>query len=220
MLTVSGLSFNYGSKKVLDRLSITIEPGESVALIGSSGSGKTTLLRLIAGILSHKNGTIIKPDLAYMTQQDLLLPWRSILKNIELPLELEGHSKKSALDWLEKMELLPYKNYYPDQLSGGMYKRAMLARALAQNKPLLLLDEPFGSLDLPLRDRLYSRLKSLTQSSILLVTHDFRDAFYLADKILLLKEGSIKNSWIIDKARIEDPHYIGQMFQDLKIASS
>ncbi|MCB1114423.1 MAG: ABC transporter ATP-binding protein [Chlamydiia bacterium] len=225
MLEIENLNFSFSLSPVLNDLTLSLKPKETVALIGASGSGKTTLLRLISGALKPGSGKLIAPmpqSQAYMSQKDLLLPWRTVEANIALPLELAGKtvSPERLHTLLDQLELTPYRHRFPHELSGGQYKRAMLARTLAPEKPLLLLDEPFSSLDLPLRDKLYGRLKSFSQAATLLVTHDFRDAFTLADRILLLKNGQITQSWQIDPDKRENPSYIGTLFQELKSAIS
>ena len=225
MIKIENLEFKFSSETILKTISFSLKEGETVALIGASGSGKTTLLRLISGSLRPDSGKVIAPPPAsqsYMSQKDLLLPWRNVQDNITLPLELEGKILSSErLEFvLESLELTALRHRYPHELSGGQYKRAMLARAIAPEKKLLLLDEPFSSLDLPLRDKLYSRLKTLSQATTLLVTHDFRDAFTLADRILLLSNGNISQAWQVDSDRREDPTYIGTLFQELKSAIS
>lgn len=221
MISLKRVHFTYKSTPILKDLSFSAAPGETIALIGTSGSGKTTLLKLISGILKPSQGTIEVPaplEQAYMSQQDLLLPWRTVIDNITLPFELEGKSfLKEPLDaLLEALEIAPYRSRYPHELSGGQLKRVMLARTLASPKKLVLLDEPFDSLDLPLRDKLYTRLKTLTSATLLLVTHDFRDAFVLADRILLLRNGTIQKEWQLETDKKEDPIYMGTLFAELK----
>lgn len=222
MLKINNLSFKYNKRKILDDLSLTVKKGEIVALIGSSGSGKTTLLKLICGILKPQSGTIEAPphEYAYMTQQDLLLPWRTVEDNITLTLELEKIPYIAAeIDTLlDRLEMTACRKQFPHELSGGQYKRAMLARTLAPRKNILLLDEAFSSLDLPLRDKLYSRLKEMSTATTLLVTHDFRDAFTLADRILILHNGHIGQTWHVETDKREDPVYIGTLFKELKEA--
>lgn len=221
MISLKRVHFTYKSTPILTDLTFSAAPGETVALIGTSGSGKTTLLKLISGILKPSQGTIEVPaplEQAYMSQQDLLLPWRTVIDNITLPFELEGKSfLQEPLDaLLEALEIAPYRSRYPHELSGGQLKRVMLARTLASPKKLVLLDEPFDSLDLPLRDKLYTRLKTLTSATLLLVTHDFRDAFVLADRILILRDGTIQKEWQLETDKKEDPIYMGTLFAELK----
>lgn len=222
MLTIKNLSFSFQKRKILDDLSLTIEKGEIIALIGSSGSGKTTLLRLICGMLAPQEGSIdtTSHSHAYMSQQDLLLPWRTVRENIILPLELEAiaHDSTKIDELMSKLEIESLSHRYPAELSGGQYKRAMLARALAPQKEILLLDEAFSSLDLPLRDKIYARLSEINHATTLLVTHDFRDAFTLSNRIVLLDKGKIGQEWHLDPEKKEDPVYIGTLFTELKAA--
>jgi len=196
MLTIQNLHFSYGSKKVIQGLSLALAPGEIVSLIGVSGSGKTTLFRLIAGSLKAEQGHInLRPqEVSYMRQEDLLLPWRTVLDNLLLFSEL-GRKKGErprleALSLLEQMGLKGCEGMFPETLSGGMRQRLSLARSLLQNRPFLLLDEPFGSLDVLMREELYKLIKEKKKTT-LLVTHDFRDALALSDRILVLVEGKI-----------------------------
>lgn len=221
MLSIKKLCFNFKANKILDNLSLTLNKGETVALIGASGSGKTTLLRLISGMLSPLSGTIEKPpSVAYMSQQDLLLPWRNVENNVRLPLELERLPANigDIDELLCRLEMAEQRHSYPHELSGGQYKRAMLARTLAPKRALLLLDEPFSSLDLPLRDKLYTRLRELNEATTLLVTHDFRDALSLANRIALINAGHIVQEWHIDPSKRDDPAFIGTLFFDFKKA--
>jgi ABC-type nitrate/sulfonate/bicarbonate transport system ATPase subunit len=209
MLHVEDIHFAFGEKKLLKGVSFSAAKGEIIVLIGVSGSGKTTLFRLITGLLSPSQGRIIiggyhlpkgAPLTTYMRQDDLLLPWRTVMGNLLLFSEL-GKKRKDrrtlrdeACLLLKKMGLEGYEGVYPHTLSGGMRHRIALARALLQNRPLMLLDEPFASLDVILREQLYSLLRSIRdqyQKTIVMVTHDFRDAIALADRILVLANGRI-----------------------------
>lgn len=222
MLAIEELCFNFEKRKILEGFSLSLKKGETVAVIGTSGSGKTTLLRLICGSLIPHSGQVIAPphSQAYMSQQDLLLPWRTVEDNIKLSLELEKLPlvREEIYELLERLEIIKYRHSYPHELSGGQYKRAMLARTLAPKKNILLLDEAFSSLDLPLRDKLYGSLRELTQATTLLVTHDFRDAFSLADRIVLLDRGKIGAEWRILPELREDASYVGALFSELKSA--
>ena len=199
MLSVDNVHFAY-ENPILRGVSFKLLKGEIVALIGTSGSGKTTLFRLITRLLKPSKGSVsCLEEATYMQQEDLLLAWRTIIQNILLPFEL-GESKKLPL--LEAQRLLNlvglegYSDAYPKELSGGMRQRVSLARALLQDRPLMLLDEPFGSLDVLIREQLYQLLKQ-SEKTILLVTHDFRDALEVADRILILSEGVIVDDYTV-----------------------
>ncbi len=216
VLKIDNISFSYENRVALNQINLQLYEGEAVAFVGASGSGKSTLFKLIAGILTPLQGTISFPlqssnhnPAAYMMQDDLLLPWRTVLDNVSLPLELgkKPLAKRSAHEIarasLAEVGLLDYAHCYPDELSGGMRQRVSLAKALIQKRPILLLDEPFGSLDVALRDHLYALLREIRekfQTTQLLVTHDFRDAVSLADRILLLANRTIQEEWIVSPA--------------------
>ena len=215
MLKIENLHFHYEQLPVLKGVDLSVEKGSILALIGVSGSGKTTLFRMISGLLSPSTGSIsidgIKGDnrvdqMTYMRQEDLLLPWRSVLKNMTLFSEL-GPAKKTE-NWeekayflLKKMKMEKFAHSYPSELSGGMRQRVALARALLQERSLLLLDEPFASLDVLTREELYLLLQKVRkeeQKTIVMVTHDFRDALALADHIYILSNGKITKKFDIN----------------------
>lgn len=216
MLKIKNLSFSYGSSPILTDCSLELKQGEIATIIGPSGSGKTTLLRMVAGLVPAKKGTISYLDapskspsdhVAYMNQDDIMLPWRTIIKNLTLIGEL-GKKKHSpnlyneALRHLNEMGLAGRENAYPHELSGGMRQRVALARVLMQKKPFLLLDEPFASLDMSLREQMHLHLKKIRSqhgTTILMVTHDLRDALSLSDKIFLLDRGTIARAWDVPK---------------------
>lgn len=216
ILEVENVTFSYEGQPLLDHLSFTLQEGEITALIGVSGSGKTTLFKAITEILPLEDGVIKfhgRGRVAYMTQEDLLLPWRTLLENVLLPSELGVRTTASstlrnkALELLEELGLKNYADHLPAELSGGMRQRASLARALLQESSLLLLDEPFVSLDVILQEQMYALLKKMRAKrglSLLLITHDFRDALYLADRVLLLSEGTIQREWTITPADREN----------------
>ncbi len=192
----------------IDGLSFNCHDGEFVSIIGPSGCGKTTILSLIAGLIKPSNGkilldgeSIIKPgnNLGYMLQKDQLFPWRTIEKNIFLPLEIKGklsvENKNYALSLLEKYGLIDFKKNYPEQLSGGMRQRVALIRTLVSNPKLLLLDEPFSALDYQTRlavcDDVYSIIKAEGKTAVL-VTHDISEAISMSDKIIVLTDRPAK----------------------------
>ncbi len=181
-----------------------VQPGDFVSIVGPSGCGKSTLFSLIAGIEDLTSGEIeIKqerePDqrrglTGYMFQQDLLFPWRSVVANAALGLEIEGRlgvkeSRRQAMDLLPRFGLDGFENRYPHELSGGMRQRVALLRTLLLQRPLLLLDEPFAALDALTRRELHVWLRetwSLGSEAALLVTHDVREAVYLSNRVYVM----------------------------------
>jgi len=204
MLAFDRVSFNYTSgSNILDGLSFTIHPGEFISIVGMSGSGKSTIFRLVTGLDEPTAGSISLTDnldnkrlgkVGYMPQQDLLLPWRTILENACLPLEIAGIDKLSAreqvLPLLEEFGLAGTEDRYPAELSGGMKQRVAFLRATLSGNPLLLLDEPFSALDaitrLSMQEWLIDQWKK-RQATVLFITHDVEEALFLSDRIFLLK---------------------------------
>jgi NitT/TauT family transport system ATP-binding protein len=181
----------------VESIDLSIAPGEFVALLGPSGSGKSTLLRMIAGLDRPTAGdvTLSRPAArtAYVFQDAHLLPWRNVLRNVELPLELAGESTSTrrdrAAEALAHVGLADAITRYPAQLSGGMRMRVSLARALVTNPELLLLDEPFAALDEITRQHLDDQLRALwteRRMTVLFVTHSIIEAAFLADRAIVL----------------------------------
>lgn len=185
-------------------LSFTVKEGEFVSLIGPSGCGKTTVLSLISGLIPLSGGEIKidgKPagkgfaGIGYMLQKDHLFPWRTIEKNVFLPLEIKKSATKErkeyALSLLKKYGLYEFKDNYPDELSGGMRQRAALIRTLVSSPEILLLDEPFSAIDYQTRlsvcNDVYSIIKAENKTAIL-VTHDISEAVSMSDKIVVLSK--------------------------------
>lgn len=199
ILEFTNVTMNYQTKQqeicALKNLSFEIERGEFCAIIGPSGCGKTTILSLAAGLLTPSEGKICAKDVSfgYMLQRDELFPWRTIEKNILLPLEIKkintAENRERALSLAEKYGLKDFLSSYPSQLSGGMRQRAALIRTLAIDPDLLLLDEPFSALDYQTRlnvcDDVYRIIKS-EKKTALLITHDIGEAISVADRIFVL----------------------------------
>jgi ABC-type nitrate/sulfonate/bicarbonate transport system ATPase subunit len=188
--------------QALDDISFTVAPREFVAIVGPSGSGKSTLFNLIVGLLQPDSGDVrLDGQIAeqrlgrfgYMPQRDLLLPWRDILGNVVVPLELRGASavdaRRRALDLLPLFGLEGFEHAWPAALSGGMRQRAALLRTILSDSRTLLLDEPFGALDALTRREMQDWLLGLwtrLRPTVLFITHDVDEAVYLADRVLVL----------------------------------
>jgi len=193
-VSVRHLSRSFGGPAILDDLSFSIAPGEFVALLGRSGSGKSTLLRTLAGLDPAPAETLsVPPARAVVFQEPRLLPWKRVWKNVALGLRIPD-AKARALQALAEVELSHRVEAWPLTLSGGEAQRAALARALVREPKLLLLDEPFASLDALTRLRMQALVGRLWQThkpAVLLVTHDVDEALLLADRVLVLIEGKI-----------------------------
>lgn len=188
------VSKSFGAHKILDKISMNVRNHEIVSVLGISGSGKTTLFHLISGMLTPEEG-IIETDskIGYMMQKDLLMPWKTVIDNIALPLILKGVNKKDAYkkvsSYLGQFGLTGTGDFYPNTLSGGMRQRAALLRTYLQSGEVLLLDEPFSSVDAITRHQLHRWLLEIFNElslSILLITHDIEEALLLSDRIYVL----------------------------------
>ncbi len=186
-----------GEVEALSEITLQIPAGEFTAILGPSGCGKSTLLRIIAGLDLPTSGTVQaathRQNIAYVFQDAHLLPWRSVLRNVALPLELMGVTKSDRLaaasHALEQVGLGEFQRRYPNQLSGGMKMRVSLARALVTKPALLLLDEPFAALDEITREKLDEQLRQLWLShrmTIMFVTHSTMEATFLANRAVVL----------------------------------
>lgn len=191
-----------GRLPVLQDIELSVSAGEFLCIIGPSGCGKTTLLELLGGLQIPDQGTVLlgdhqlnapHPDIGIVFQKPNLMPWRTVLENVLLPLKISKISKSKAhhlaTDALEKVGLSDFLSAYPKALSGGMEQRVSIARALVQQPRILLLDEPFGALDALSRDRLNTELLQLWRQhnfTAVMVTHNIYEAVHLADRILVL----------------------------------
>ena len=200
--------------KALANVNLSIRENEFLSIIGPSGCGKTTLLKIIDGLIPCDGGTIAingkqvtrpGPDRAVVFQTFALLPWRTVLANVEFSLELRHMPKEertnTARDYLKRVGLADFENHYPHELSGGMQQRAGLARALAVNPMILLMDEPFGSVDAQTRQLLQEELLELWQrerKTVIFVTHSMDEAVYLSDRVVVMTPRPGKVAEVLD----------------------
>lgn len=246
-IQISGVSktFRRDGKEVsaMKETNLSIEEGRFVSIIGPSGCGKSTLFNIISGLVDNTEGAIyvggnrvdgLTGITGYMLQKDLLLPWRNILDNVILGLEIQGVAKKEAkakaLPLLHKYGLKGFEHHYPAQLSGGMRQRAALLRTILYDRDIILLDEPFGALDAQTRAMMQEWLLDLWddfQKTILFVTHDMEEAIYLSDEVYIMtsRPGTIKRHLTIDLPRprkpqiVTSPQFIALKEEALRILS-
>ncbi len=194
------MTLSYGGEPVLEGASLDVEPGQFVSLVGPSGSGKSSLLRAVIGLQRPLSGTtdtgLPANQVGMLFQDDALLPWKTARENVALGLRLIGVNSQAAdreADiWLARLGLTGFENRYPRHVSGGQRKRIALAQVLARKPKLILMDEPFASLDAIVRSRVVKDVVALVESegiSVLLVTHDLEEAISLSDAVYLLGQG-------------------------------
>jgi NitT/TauT family transport system ATP-binding protein len=223
----TSMIFNQGRSNQVDALAdidLVVAPRDFVALIGPSGCGKSTLLRLIANLIEPTSGTVLvngksarqsrlDQDYGMAFQQSGLFEWRTVRKNIELPLELKGWGKAKrrarADEMLELVQLAEFGDHLPWQLSGGMQQRVAIARALAAHPPLLLMDEPFGALDEMTREHMQAELLRIcdaADTTVVFVTHSIPEAVYLANRVVVMsaRPGRITDVIDVDLGRERD----------------
>ena len=228
----------------LHGVNLAIQPGRFVSFVGPSGCGKSTLLNMVAGLVRPTDGTVwykgapvlrVNTDVGYITQDDNLLPWRTLLENVEVALEFRGvgagERRARARGLIERVGLAGFENHYPHELSGGMRKRTALIRTLIYEPDVILMDEPFGPLDAQTRVILQDELLRLWEGSgktIVFVTHDLVEAIALSDEIVLFSRapGTIKRVYPVPIARPRDvfrihahpqfPAFFDQLWHDLK----
>ena len=185
MLKLTNISHSYGDRTVLEKFSLTLKPGQRIALMGPSGCGKTTLLRIAMGLLSPTAGTVENTfrKTSVLFQEPRLLPWRTALENVNLVLGDDRRTMEQARWHLKRLGLGQSADKYPKELSGGMQQRTALARAMAFDGDLLVLDEPFKAMDEALRFQVIAQVAETT-AAILLVTHDEAEAVALGCEII------------------------------------
>jgi NitT/TauT family transport system ATP-binding protein len=231
---LSGVSLIFGGARPDDDpvlatydINLAIPAGQFVAIVGPSGCGKTTILNMLAGLISPTRGTVKRhgvevhgtsKDIGYMLARSALSPWRTARRNVELGLEIRGVSKSqrraTAMELLHKVGLQGFENSYPSQLSQGMNQRVAIARTLAIDPDLWLMDEPFGALDAQTRLTVQAEFVGLWEEAanktVIFVTHDLEEAVLLADRVIVMtaRPGRIKSDTLIDLPR---PRHIDQL---------
>lgn len=241
ILTIRNLSAVFqnenGGLHALDNISFNMRAREFVCVLGPSGSGKTTLLRILAGLIPPTSGSFMfgqgeQPSIGMVFQQATLMPWRTVTENIRLPLEVkkidEAAARKKTNELIELVGLQGFEDSLPRDLSGGMAQRVAIARALIHDPDLLLLDEPFASLDAMTRERMWtelSRIWQARQKTVIMVTHSINESLFLADRVLVLTQrpGKIKMDMEVDlpRPRNDDMRYtshFGNLARKLRAA--
>jgi len=226
-----------GGLHALEDISFDVHSREFVCVLGPSGSGKTTLLRILAGLIPPTSGSFTfghgeQPGTGMVFQQANLMPWRTVIENIKLPLEVkrmdDAEARLKAQELIELVGLQGFEDSLPRDLSGGMAQRVAIARALIHDPDLLLLDEPFGSLDAITRERMWnelSRIWQMRQKTVIMVTHSINESLFLADRVLVLTQrpGKVKLDLNVDlpRPRHDDirytPHF-GKLARKLRSA--
>lgn len=205
-----------GEVPALSDINLTIRKNEYISVVGPSGCGKTTLLSIISGLIPPDRGDVyinshlvdsICPEIGYMLQEDYLFAWRTVYQNVRLGLEIKGclsqDTQKNIMKLLDSYGLADFADHYPGELSGGMRQRVALARTLATDPEILLLDEPFSSLDYQIKLTLEEEMAKILhqqQKTVILVTHDIAEAISMADRVVVLSKrpGRIKEIFNID----------------------
>ncbi len=216
LISLKGVGLTFGSNEVLRDIDVEIGEGEFVCVIGPSGCGKTTLLRILSGLIQASRGTVSyrgkeqrepASDIAIVFQDyaNALLPWRTASQNVSLALEAAGMPRAERRDriaeLLSKVGLSKHADKFPSEMSGGMQQRLQIARCLAQNPSVILMDEPFGALDAMTRQKLQDEILSIVSESnvtAFFVTHDLEEAIYLGDRVIALEPNPGRIAELID----------------------
>jgi putative hydroxymethylpyrimidine transport system ATP-binding protein len=228
VLTINQLSYSFtAERQIFEQVTIDVKAGEFVSIIGASGSGKSTLFKLISGLLEPTHGEIQingqkhrnrLGKVGYMPQRDLLLPWRTVLDNVLLPVEVMKENKQQKIseihEWLSRFGLAEYEKAFPHEISGGMRQRVAFLRTILTGHDLLLLDEPFGALDSLTKRNMHSWLLELLgdlKKTIVFITHDLEEAILLSDRIYLIGDnGSQFKEVTVNLSRPRDSALIYQ----------
>ncbi|WP_448516165.1 ABC transporter ATP-binding protein [Pseudothermotoga sp.] len=238
-LGVKNLRVSYDRLLVIDGVDLWVEHGEVVAVLGPSGCGKTTLLKAILGLVDYTGEVFLNSErVGYMPQRDTLFEWMNCIDNVSLPLRLNGTNRREArtmaMEYLKKVQLEDWAYNWVYELSGGMRQRVSLARALVTGAKILLMDEPFSSVDAQTRrslQLLFSELMARENITVLLVTHSVEEAVFLADRIVLLSQRPARVRRIFDvelkKPRtieiLDEPIYqklVSRIYQEIFSSSS
>ena len=228
MIDIENLSIKYDSLVAIENISMKIASHEIVSIVGASGCGKTTLIKAIGALLADKSSidiqgkiTIsslspkeakVKKMFGYVSQNPTLLPWRNVWQNISLPLELLGISERDIVEnIINFIGLKEFSKAFPHELSGGMKQRVSLARTLVHNPAILLMDEPFGSLDEITRESINSSLLELQRErnqTMIFVTHSLREALFMSDRIIILtpRPSKIKTIFSVELPKLRDKY--------------
>lgn len=219
VLQAKGVCKDYQGRRILDAIDLSILPGERVGLLGPSGCGKSTLLSLLGALQPADAGEVLldgqpltgpNRSVAWMPQEDMLMPWSTVLKNVSLPLRIAGASRKAAYaqakEYFPRFGLAGYETAWPHQLSGGMKKRAAFLRTALTGAKVMLLDEPFAALDYLTRadihDWLLDKLRELSAAAVL-VTHDIEEAVYLCERVVVLSRPPAR---IVGEIQVPEAH--------------
>ncbi|MBC7538463.1 MAG: ABC transporter ATP-binding protein [Bacteriovorax sp.] len=212
MLSLKNVSFSYDQKVILKNINLEIKSGEIISLLGPSGSGKSTLLNLISGLATPSSGEIFHNDIQVLApshsrviifQDHQLFPWKTAIENIEFALKAQNKITNTAINFLAMVKMQDFAHLYPHQLSGGMKQRVGIARAIAADPDILLLDEPFASLDPFIRHEIAGEIMSLVKElkkTVILVTHNIEEALFVGEKVCLF---STRPATILEEMKIE-----------------
>lgn len=225
-LEVKGVSKSFDGKQIIQKIDICLRQGELVCLLGASGGGKTTLFHVISGLLKPEEGSVWldgqditgQPGkISYMLQKDMLLPYKTVLDNVALPLVIKGEKKKAARKeaarYFEEFGIEGYEKSYPSQMSGGMRQRAALLRTYLFSQEIALLDEPFSALDAITKSAMHQWYLSVMEQiklSTLFITHDIDEAILLSDRIYILggRPGKITDEIVIEEKRPRNQDFL------------
>lgn len=209
---------SFDNSEIIKDMTIKVYKGEFVSVLGPSGCGKSTLFNIISGLIKPDVGSVkINGELSYMYQKDLLLPHKTVIDNVSLPLilkkEKRDDARNSVKEYFRMFGLEGYENKYPSEMSGGMRQRANFMRTYINSNDIMLLDEPFGALDSITRESMQKwllGLRKIVKSTILLITHDIEEAIYLSDRIYIVsdKPAYIKCEIKVDSNNKDNPEYI------------